>query len=88
MYSAHRLRQAVALLEEAIARDPALRPRPRLAAQCCQHLATGFNAPDRDAIRPKGIDFGRRAIEAAGDDLQFWPTPQWRLPFSAKTSMR
>jgi len=68
MYSAHRLRQAVALLEEAIARDPHYGPALGLAAQCCQHLATGFNAPDRDAIRPKGIDFGRRAIEAAGDD--------------------
>ena len=39
-----------------------------LAAQCCQHLATNCNAPDRDAIRPKRIDFGRRAIEVAGDD--------------------
>jgi TolB-like protein len=68
MYSAHRLRQALALLEEAIARDPHYGPAHGLAAQCCQHLATGFNAPDRDAIRPKGIAFGRRAIEAAGDD--------------------
>jgi TolB-like protein/DNA-binding winged helix-turn-helix (wHTH) protein len=68
LYSTHRIRQALALLEEAIARDPNYGPALGLAAQCCQHLATGFNAPDRDAIRPKGIDFGRRAIEAAGDD--------------------
>jgi adenylate cyclase len=62
------MRQALALLEEAIARDPHYGPALGLAAQCCQHLATGFNAPDRDAIRPKGIDFARRAIDAAGDD--------------------
>jgi adenylate cyclase len=68
MYSAFQLRQALALLEEAIARDPHYGPTLGLAAQCCQHLATGFNAPDRDAIRPKGIDFARRAVEVAGDD--------------------
>jgi TolB-like protein len=68
MCSTYRLRQALALLEEAIARDPRYGPALGLAAQCCQHLATNFNAPDRDAIRPKGIGFGRRAIEVAGDD--------------------
>jgi TolB-like protein/DNA-binding winged helix-turn-helix (wHTH) protein len=68
MYSAYDLRRALALLEEAIARDPNYGPALGLAAQCCQHMATGFTAPDRDAIRPKGIDFGRRAIKAAGDD--------------------
>jgi hypothetical protein len=62
------LRQALALLEEVIARDPNYGPALGLAAQCCHHLATGFTAPDRDTIRPKGIDFGRRAIKAAGDD--------------------
>jgi TolB-like protein len=68
LFSSHRMRQALALLEEAIARDPHYGPALGLTAQCCQHLATGFNAPDRDAIRPKGIDFARRAIDAAGDD--------------------
>jgi TolB-like protein len=69
MYSTHRqMREALALLEEAIARDPHYGPALGLAAQCCQHLATNFNAPDRDAIRPKGIEFGRRAIEVGGDD--------------------
>jgi adenylate cyclase len=68
LYSTRQLRQGLALLEEAIARDPHYGPALGLAAQCCQHLATGFNAPDRDTIRPKGIDFGRRAIEAAEDD--------------------
>jgi len=68
MYWAFQLRQALALLEEAITRDPDYGPALGLAAQCCQHLAINFNAPDRDAIRPKGIDFGRRAVEVAGDD--------------------
>jgi tetratricopeptide (TPR) repeat protein len=68
IYSTYHMRQALALFEEAIARDPHYGPALGLAAQCCQHLATGFNAPDRDAIRPRGIDFGRRAIEVAGDD--------------------
>jgi hypothetical protein len=64
------LRQALALLEEVIARDPNYGPALGLAAQCCHHLATGFTAPDRDTIRPKGIDFGRRAIKAAGTTLR------------------
>jgi adenylate cyclase len=68
IYSTYHMRQALALLEEAIARDPHYGPALGLAAQCCQHLATNFNASDRDAIRPKGIDFGRRAVEVAGDD--------------------
>jgi TolB-like protein len=68
MYSTYHMRQALALVEEAIARDPHYGPALGLAAQCCQHLATNFNAPDRDAIRPKGIGFGRRAVEVAGDD--------------------
>jgi hypothetical protein len=64
----YQLRQALALLEEAIARDPHYGPALGLAAQCCQHLATNLNTPDRDAIRSKGIEFGRRAVEVAGDD--------------------
>src|SRR6516225_3210946 len=68
MSSTYQLRQALALLEEAIASDPHYGPALGLAAQCCQHLVANLNAPDRDAIRPKGIEFGRRAVEAAGDD--------------------
>jgi TolB-like protein/class 3 adenylate cyclase/predicted ATPase len=68
MHSTYQLRQALALLEQAIARDPHYGPALGLAAQCCQHLVANLNAPDRDAIRPKGIEFGRRAVEVAGDD--------------------
>jgi tetratricopeptide (TPR) repeat protein len=48
--------------------DPRYGPALGLAAQCCQHLVANFNAPDRDVLRSKGIDFGRRAVEVAGDD--------------------
>jgi TolB-like protein/DNA-binding winged helix-turn-helix (wHTH) protein len=68
MYWTYHLRQALVLLEEAIARDPHYGPALGLAAQCCQHLVANLNVPDRDAIRPKGIDFGRRAVQVAGDD--------------------
>ena len=67
-YEREHLAQALDLLDEAIAREPHYGPALGLAAQCCQHLVANLNAPDRDAIRPKGIDFGRRAVEVAGDD--------------------
>jgi adenylate cyclase len=68
MYSAshqRQMRQALGLLEEAIARDPHYGPALAFAAFCCMQLATDASAPDRDEIRQKGIDFGRRALEVA-----------------------
>jgi adenylate cyclase len=59
-------RQALALLEEAIARDPRYGMALALGAKCCMDLATDASVPDRDALRQKGIDFGRRAIGVAG----------------------
>jgi TolB-like protein/class 3 adenylate cyclase len=59
------MRRALALLEEAIARDPQYGPALGLAAQCCMHLAGEASSPDRDANRQKGIEFGRRALEVA-----------------------
>jgi adenylate cyclase len=59
------MRQALELLEEAIARDPHYSPALAFAAYCCMQLASDASAPDRDAIRQKGIDFGRRAVELA-----------------------
>jgi len=40
----YQLRQALALLEEAIARDPHYGPALGLAAQCCQPLTANLNA--------------------------------------------
>jgi TolB-like protein len=68
MFLTFQLQQALGLLEEAIARDPRYGPALGLAAQCCQHLVANFKAPDRDVLRSTGIDFGRRAVEVAGDD--------------------
>jgi len=68
MYSGshqRQFRQALALLEEAIARDPQYGPALGFAALCCMQLASDASDPDRDAIRHKGIDFGRRALEVA-----------------------
>jgi adenylate cyclase len=71
MYSAfhqRQMRQALALLEEAIARDPHYGPALGFAATCCMHLTSEASAPDRDEIRQKGIDFGHRASEVAKND--------------------
>jgi len=70
MYSAshqRQMRQALTLLEEAIARDPQYGPALGFAAFCCMQLTSDAAAPDRDATREKGIDFGRRAVELADD---------------------
>jgi adenylate cyclase len=62
------IRQILALLEEAIARDPQYGPALGFAAQCCMHLSTDASAPDRVATRQKRIDFGHRALEVARND--------------------
>jgi adenylate cyclase len=59
------IRPALAQLEEAVALDPRYGPALAFAATCCMQLATDASAPDRDEIRQKGIDFGRRALETA-----------------------
>jgi TolB-like protein len=70
MYStSHRqMREALALLEEAIRRDPQYGPALGFAGLCCMHLASDASAPDREAIRLKGIEFGRRAVEVGDED--------------------
>jgi len=90
MFSAshHRqTRQALALLEEAIARDPRYGPALGFAATCCMHLATDAEAPDRDANRQKGIDFGRRAVGVARDAPTVLTQAALVSPASAKISM-
>jgi TolB-like protein/class 3 adenylate cyclase len=59
--SAQQIPEALHLLEQAIARDRRYGPALALAAICCYRL-------DREAERPKGVDFARRALEVAGDD--------------------
>jgi len=62
------IREALALLEQAIRRDPQYGPALGFAAFCCHYLATDASAPDREAIRQKGIEFGGRGVEVAGGD--------------------
>ena len=60
--------RALQLLEEAIARDPHYGPALALAAVWCMTLSSDGSAPDRNANRQKGIDFGRRALEVSEND--------------------
>jgi TolB-like protein len=59
--------QALALLEEAIARDPQFGPALAFAACCYMHLVSG-DAPDREGSRRKGIEVAHRALEVARND--------------------
>jgi hypothetical protein len=60
--------QALAFVEQAIARDAHYGAALAFAASCCMHLASDASAPDRDANRQKGIAFGHRALEVARSD--------------------
>jgi class 3 adenylate cyclase/TolB-like protein len=60
--------QALGLLEQAVERDPHY--APALAQTAARHYELHVNgwADDLQASRRKGIDFARRALQAAGDD--------------------
>jgi adenylate cyclase len=56
------------LVEQAIARDPRFGPALGWGAISCMQLVNTGRSEDPEADRRKGIDFARRALEAAGDD--------------------
>jgi adenylate cyclase len=59
---------AVALLDQAIQRDPAYAPALALAARCrCQRVLYGW-AEDQQANRGVAIDLARRALRSTDDD--------------------
>ena len=60
--------EALALLDEALARDPNYGPALAWVATCCMNLVSDGYVPDRDANRHKGISSARRALEVARDD--------------------
>ena len=60
--------QALAVLEQAIARDPDFGPAFALAAICCFRLCADGTSDDLDTDRRKGMDFGHRALQTARDD--------------------
>jgi TolB-like protein len=66
--SASQSPEALRLMEQAIARDPRYGPALAWASFCCQWLVVDGRSEDPEADRRKGIDFGRRALEVAGDD--------------------
>jgi Flp pilus assembly protein TadD len=55
-------------MEQAIARDPHYGPALAWAAFCCYRLSFYDRCQNREAIRLKGVDFARRALEVAGED--------------------
>jgi len=66
--STRQVPEPLRLLEQAIARDPRYGPALAWAAVCCARLFDDGWSEDREAHRPKGADFARRALEVAGDD--------------------
>jgi TolB-like protein len=67
--SAKQIPQALALLEEAIARDPNYGLALAWAAICCMRLCIDGTSPDGEAhTSRKGADYARRALQVGGDD--------------------
>ena len=66
--SARQIPEALRLMEQAIERDPRYGPALAWAAYCCYRLLHDGRSEDQAADRLKGVDFARRALEAAGDD--------------------
>ena len=66
--SASQSPRALALLEEAIGRDPDYGLALAWAGVCCVRLCLDGSSADSHADRRKGIDYARRALRVAGDD--------------------
>jgi len=66
--SARRIPEALELMEQAIAQEPNYGPALARAAVCCFRMHLDGRAKNPDATAWKGIDFARRALEAAQDD--------------------
>jgi len=66
--SARQIPEVLALLEEAIERDPHYGPALVWAAMCCYRLCLDGSGTDPDSDRRKCIDFAQRALQTAGDD--------------------
>jgi tetratricopeptide (TPR) repeat protein len=68
VWSARQIPKALGLLEQAIARDPHYGPALAWAAMCCYRLCVDGSGTDFHRDSRKGVDFGQRALEVAGDD--------------------
>ena len=58
----------LSLLEGAIAHDPTYAQALGAAAHCCMHLDLNGWSENAEHNRESGIDYGRRALVAAGED--------------------
>jgi TolB-like protein len=65
---AKQIPQALALLEEAMTRDPNYGPAPAFAAHCCMRLCMDGSTRNPESDSRKGIEYARRALRMAGDD--------------------
>jgi TolB-like protein len=68
LLSTRQIPEALRLMEQAIARDPRYGPALAWAAVCCSRLIGDRSSTDPEADRRKGMDFGRHALQVAGDD--------------------
>jgi adenylate cyclase len=68
--SARQIPEALHLTEQAIARDPRYGPAFAWAAISCYRLVLDGRSEHPALHRLKGTDFGRRALEVAGDDTE------------------
>jgi tetratricopeptide (TPR) repeat protein len=80
-WSGRRQPEALGLIEQAIARDPRYGPALAWAALCCNRLLLDGRSEDPAALRLKGIEFARRALEVAGDDAGVLATAAGALAF-------
>jgi TolB-like protein/Tfp pilus assembly protein PilF len=60
--------QALALLENSLARDPNFGPALAFAAVCCMRLCIDGSSKDPPGDRGKALAYGSRALQAAPDD--------------------
>ena len=67
-WSSAQVPKALALLEQAIERDPRYGLALAWAAICCYRMLQDGRSEDREADRLKGHTYARRALEVAGDD--------------------
>jgi TolB-like protein/class 3 adenylate cyclase len=63
-----RIHEALALLGQAIVRDPRYGPALALAAMCIVQLHLNGSAEYPDAVREQALDYARRAVGSAGND--------------------
>jgi uncharacterized protein with HEPN domain/tetratricopeptide (TPR) repeat protein len=66
--SAARFPEALALLQQAIERDPGDGPALAYASVCCLRLCMDARTSEPESAKRKGIEFARRALRVASDN--------------------